>query len=125
MKIPEDEKKAVDDDVIVFDENAKLTRIYDYLPYTFWRIQRILDQVYSCRLENIWQGYKANRRPRYQEIYKVISNYDDEVILNGVCLDTLRRLFARENIPLHDEKNPRNPKAEKFLEMVEQLPNKK
>lgn len=108
----------------IMDVPAKDLHIVHYRkPYTYHRICRILRDIYDCRLEKIWQGYKANRRPGYVEIYRVIQNYDNEVVFDGVQLDTLRKVFANEDYPLYDEKSQcnqkkpaRNKNAEIFLE---------
>lgn len=100
------------------------TEVCTYKPYTFWRIKRILAKYYDCRLENIWQGYKSNRRPGYCEIYKIVQNYDNKVILTGVKLDALRKIFARKGYPLNDEEDV-NLEAVEFLEIVNNIKNNK
>ena len=119
-----------DEEEIELGPYTGLHRVYDWLPYTFHRIQRTLKQEYDCRPENIWQGYKCNRRPGYVEIYRVIQNYDNKVVWDGVSLDTLRAYLAREDYPLHDEKSqcnqgPRNKGAENFLQAVNRIRDNK
>ena len=87
------------------------------LPYSFWRIQRILKRDYHCRLENIWQGYKANRRPNYCEIYRIINEDTNEVEVERATLYGLRKLLTEENYPLHD-KDDWDIRAQLFLEIV-------
>ena len=64
-------KPIESNETIEFDPQAGLHRVYDTLPYTFHRLQRILQQ-YDMRMENIWQGYKANRHYNYHELYRII-----------------------------------------------------
>ena len=47
-------KPIESNETIEFDPQAGLHRVYDTLPYTFHRLQRILQQ-YDMRMENIWQ----------------------------------------------------------------------
>lgn len=114
-------------DIITLEPITGIHVIYGgYLPYTIHRIRRILEREFNCRLENIWQGYKANRREGYKEIYRVIQNSDNEVIVDGITLDGLRRFLTKENFPLHDEKSscnksPRNQNAAGFLKIVDTL----
>ena len=42
-------------------------RVTLFLPYTFHRLNRILEDYYGCKLEAVWQGYKANRKPGYKQ----------------------------------------------------------
>ena len=51
-------------------QGVGLHKVYDWLPYTFFRVQRMLDEI-GCYAENIWQGYKANRRLGYCEHYRI------------------------------------------------------
>lgn len=92
----------------------------DYLPYSFWRIKRILSRDYHCRLENIWQGYKANRRPGYCELYRVINENTDEVVIEKATLNGLRIVLTKEGYPLHD-KDDWNVCAQNFLDIVQNL----
>lgn len=89
----------------------------NYPPYSFWRIKRILARDYDCRIENVWQGYKANRKSGYVERYNLIRNSDDKILARLVKLDGLRKVFGAEGYPLHDE-DDRNIGAENFLEWV-------
>lgn len=79
-------------------------RVYDYQPYTFHRIKRILAGL-DMRLENIYQGYKANRRPGYCELYRVIRISDNVVINPCISLEQIRHVLARNDFPLEDEKS--------------------
>lgn len=98
---------------------------YDY--YTFHRIQRILKGL-GWSLENVWQGYKANRRPGYKEIYRIVDDETGEAIAERVTLDRLRETFAQAGYPLYDEKSginagrpKRNKGAEHFQRVVNRL----
>lgn len=82
---------------------ALLHRVSDYRPYTFHRLNRILKENYGCKLENIWQGYKANRRPGYQELYRIVTISDGTTVVDCVTLEKLRHVFANEDYPLYDE----------------------
>lgn len=118
--------KIEDEETIYIDPNWTLKRIYDYKPYTFHRIKRILEQDFGYRLENIYQGYKANRSPFYQELYRLVQIHDNQVIVERVSLNQLRRFLAQRDYPLYDEKSvhtERNSKAEAFLNIVDQLNN--
>lgn len=110
-----------EEDIIDLGENPTLHRIYDYFPYSHWQIKNILMQHYNCRLEKIWQGYKANRRKNYHEIYKIVCNDTNEVLAQKVSLDSLRHFFAHMDIPMNEQENKRNPKAQLFLEIIENL----
>ena len=47
------EEETIDIDL----QGVGLHKVYDWLPYTFFRVQRMLDEI-GCYAENIWQGYK-------------------------------------------------------------------
>lgn len=93
-----------EDDVIIFDENATLTRIYTYQPYSHWRIKEILREHYGAYLQPIG-GYKCNRVPGYRQRYDLMDMETKEVLCENVRLDTFRHIFAKENYPLHKEEN--------------------
>ena len=71
-------------------------RVTAFLPYTFHRLNRILEDYYGCKLEEVWQGYKANRKPGYKQLYNIVTN---------LTLDQLRSIFAQMDYPLYDEKS--------------------
>lgn len=93
----------------------------DIIPYHWKRINQILQQEYNCRLENIWQGYKANRRPGYVEIYNLIDCETNTVIAPRITLQGLRIIFTEEGYPLKQKKKTSGhlQKAEEFLKLVE------
>lgn len=70
--------------------------------YSFWRIKRILEKDYNYRLENIWQGYKANRKSNYEKRYNLIENDTNSIILENITLNSLRKILTEENYPLKD-----------------------
>lgn len=118
---------------IELGEYTGLHRKYEYLPYTVHRINRYLEEQ-GFKLENIWQGYKANRRPGYRELYRIIRSDTGEVINPCVNYEQLRRMLANLDVPLTDEKSMagrpkdttgRNPNAVRFLEIVEYLDSSK
>lgn len=111
---------------IYFDPNWTFKRVYDYKPYTFHRIQRILYQDFGYRLDKVFQGYKANRKEGYCELYNLVQIHDNQAIAKQKSLDQLRRFLAQHDYPLYDEKSvrtERNSKAEAFLNIVDQLNN--
>lgn len=77
----------------------------DYPPYSFWRIKRILEQDYDCRLENVCQGYKANRQKGYTKRYNLVHNSDNKVLADFIKLDALRKVLGEAGYPLYDEKS--------------------
>lgn len=92
---------------VSIDENGELKfrRGYDYLPYTADRIKRILKVYCNAELENIWFGYKGHRYEGYVEHYRIIECDTKEILNDYATLDGLRHFFARNNIPLYDEKS--------------------
>ena len=129
METSEDRRQAEQDLERQFAEIASLVQCYDSLPYTPFRIKRILAEL-GCRMENIYQGYKANRRPGYCELYRIIRNTDGQIIHPCINLHTLRRFFARQGYHLTDQKSlagapanrsKQNPKAAAFPESVRHL----
>lgn len=70
--------------------------------YSFWRIKRILEEDYHYRLEKISQSYKATRKPNYAELYNLIDNDTNSIILESITLNSLRKILTEENYPLKD-----------------------
>ena len=77
--------------------------VYDYHPYTYHRMNRILKEHYGCKLEKIWQGYKANRKEGYKELYNIVTVSDGMIVAERITLDRLRHVFANADYPLYDE----------------------
>lgn len=98
----------------------------DIIPYHGNRIKQILRQEYNCRLENIWQGYKSNRRRGYVELYDLIDCETNTVIAHRITLQSLRILFTKQGYPLKQEQDnsERSKEAESFLKFVEVLKSK-
>lgn len=71
--------------------------------YSFWRIKNILENDYHYRLERINQGYKANRRRNFVELYNLIDNNTNSIILKNITLNSLRKILTEENYPLKDK----------------------
>ena len=88
-------------------QGVGLHKVYDWLPYTFFRVQRMLDEI-GCYAENIWR------------------KEDGAIINEEIDLCGLQKFFAAHDFPLEDEKTfrkkppktGRNPEAEAFLEQV-------
>lgn len=119
--------KEHDEDEIDLGEYTDLHQVYDWLPYTTFRLQRILGEL-GCRMENIWQGYKANRREGYCEKYRIVRISDGKIINPCITRFTLQKFFASKDYPLLDEKSMsgksksrRNPEAKAFLKAVKEL----
>ncbi|WP_195948959.1 hypothetical protein [Clostridium saudiense] len=71
--------------------------------YSFWRIKKILENDYHYRLERINQGYKANRRRNFVELYNLIDNNTNSIILKNITLNSLRKILTEEKYPLNDK----------------------
>lgn len=82
----------------------KLRRVYDYKPYTYNRIKRILDEL-GIEMIHLNQGYKANRRPGFCERYDLVECATGKRIANAVSLETCRRVLAKFDFPEKDEKS--------------------
>lgn len=61
-----------------------------------WEIKRRLKDEYNAKLVNLWQGYKANRRPNYCEIYDIVDIDTNEVILHRVTLKSIAKVLFKE-----------------------------
>ena len=51
----------------------------------------------------IWQGYKANRRPGYCEKYRIVEHETGRVIREEVTIYQIQKAFAHEEVPLEDK----------------------
>ena len=91
------------DEVIEFDPDAGIRRVYDILPYPHWRIKQILNDYCNMHIECV-RGYKEGRYPGYKQRYYVYDNETGKLIWKNIRLDDLRRIFAQHEIPLHKEK---------------------
>lgn len=120
-----DEEKQYD---IELNGDEKLVLKYDYLPYSYNRIEVILREYYNCELiDNT--GYKEGRyNPNFKKHYKIVELTTKEVINEKIYLDDLRYYFASKNIPLHKEdipvhKRERNKGSEAFINALMQIAN--
>lgn len=107
---------------IVLPPDATFRRVYDFLPYTHWRLKQLLNDYCNAHLERI-RAYKEGRYPGYRQRYNIYDNDTGKLIRSNVHLDDLRRFFASKDFPLQEEDtiNKRNPKAEQFLEIVRNI----
>ena len=55
--------------------------------------------------KQVWQGYKANRKPGYKQLYNIVTIDEGSVICSNLTLDQLRSIFAQMDYPLYDEKS--------------------
>ena len=115
-----------EEETISLEPDAPFHRYYDWLPYTSFRIKRMLEEI-GCRAENLYQGYKSNRRPGYCEIYRIVRIEDGAVIHPGINRYSLQKFFASQGLALEDEKSmtgtpsARNQGAEAFVRAVEYI----
>ena len=114
------------EDEIFFDPNAGFNIHHGFEYYAPQRIKRILKKDFNCHLENIWQGYKANRKPGYHEIYNLVDDATGKIIGSKLPLDHFRRVFSQMGYPRDDEKSAVHGRylrlivvLERFREMVE------
>ena len=105
------------DEEIILPAYTGLKRKYDYMPYTYHRIVKVLRE-HGMYLQDI-RWYKCSRIPNYHVHYNIRSIDTDTIIRENVSLDDIRYIFARKDIPLEDSK--RNPKAQAFLDAVYKL----
>ena len=104
--------------------NLKFRRGYDYLPYSQWRIKRVLKAYLNAYLKNRPVGYKGNRYPGFVERYDIVDCDTDEVLYSNLTLYAICRVFASCNIPLHDDKSKSckniNFKAIEFMDALKE-----
>ena len=95
--------KKSDEEEILLPPYTRLLRVYTYQPYSVHRVKRMLKEI-GCVAENINQGYKANRRVGYRELYRIKRISDGKVIHPCIDMESLRSFFAEHDFPLEDEK---------------------
>ena len=78
-------KKYIVPEEIELEEGVEFRRVYDWLPYTYWRILRVMKEL-GWDMIQIWQGYKANRRPGYCEKYRIVEHETGRVIREEVTI---------------------------------------
>ena len=99
-------------------------RVYDYQPYSYWRICEILKEHYNAYLDEILVGYKGKRIAGYKNKYRILDITTNEILVEKVYLDNLRHLFANLDYPLKKPDIPvRNKKAEEFMNIIKSLSN--
>lgn len=91
--------KKTDEEEIILPPYTGLRRVYTYQPYTVHRVKRMLKEI-GCVAENINQGYKANRRVGYRELYRIKRISDGKVIHPCIDMESLRSFFAEHDFPL-------------------------
>lgn len=91
------------DETIELDPDIGAHRVYDILPYSHWRVKQILNDYCNAHAVCI-RAYKEGRYPGYKQRYNIYDNDTGELIREDIRLDDLRRVFARNDIPLHEEK---------------------
>lgn len=96
------EKKYIVPEEIELEEGVEFRRVYDWLPYTYWRILRVMKEL-GWDMIQIWQGYKANRRPGYCEKYRIVEHETGRVIREEVTIYQIQKAFAHEEVPLEDK----------------------
>ena len=87
-------KKYIIPEEIELEEGLQLRRVYDWLPYTYWRILRVMKEL-GWDMIQIWQGYKANRRPGYCEIYRIVEHETGRVIGDGVTIYQIQKAWKQ------------------------------
>ena len=105
------------DEEIILPAYTGLKRKYDYAPYTYHRIVKVLRDN-GMYLQDI-RWYKCSRIPNYHVHYNIREIETDNIIRKNVSLDDIRCILANEDIPLKE--NERNPHAQKFLDTVKRL----
>ena len=107
---------------IELDGNETLVRKYDWLPYSYSRIESVLEEVYHAELISV-SGYKEGRyNPNYKRRYAIEDIATREVINPDVRLDDVRRFLANKGIPLRKSDIPqRNKGAEEFNRILKQI----
>ena len=98
-----------------------LVQHYDWLPYSYWRVITLLRDHYGLEVENLWQGYKSNRRPGYQELYRLKDISTGEIVVPMTNMRTMQQFLAHQGFPQYAPKVKRNPGAVAFLEAVAAL----
>lgn len=101
-KQEEKKKKYIVPEEIELEEGVEFRRVYDWLPYTYWRILRVMKEL-GWDMIQIWQGYKANRRPGYCEKYRIVEHETGRVIREEVTIYQIQKAFAHAEVPLEDK----------------------
>lgn len=64
---------------IVLPPDATFRRVYDFLPYTHWRLKQLLNDYCNAHLERI-RAYKEGRYPGYRQRYNIYDNDTGKLI---------------------------------------------
>lgn len=108
---------------IILPPDIKLHRVYEYMPYSYWRIRQILREYYNARLECV-RAYKEGRYAGYKQRYYIYDIETGKVLRKNIRLDALRRFLAQQDFPLKEADTPhRNPQAAQFLAIVNAISN--
>lgn len=91
-----------DDEPIEFEPGIRLVKAADYIPYSSWRVKRILKEYFGCHMETIG-GYKYNRTHSVNH-YRVVVTETGEVLLEDVTLYQLQKWLAKKGFPRYDDK---------------------
>ena len=100
--------------------NVKQDSPCNYKAYSYHRIVKILKgaNIYLYRI--VW--YKCNRYQGYRQRYHVKEVGTERTILKDVCLDDLRKILTKLDIPLQETgKATCRLSIERLLEAVKQL----
>lgn len=95
-------KNSEEDDVIEFEPGLHFVRAHNYIPYSHWRVKRILKEHFGCHMEKI-NGYKYNRT-HPETLYRVIFTETGETLFEKVTLHQLRKFLAQKDFPQFDDK---------------------
>lgn len=93
-------------------------RKYNYQPYSYHRIVKILKDNNLYLQPIVW--YKCGRYDGYVQRYNVRMIETDEIIRENVSLNNLREILARLDYPLQAPET-RNQGAQRFMEIVQHL----
>ena len=113
--------KPIDAPGTPFDGVTGLVQRYDWIPYGYWRVITLLRDHYRLEVENLWQGYKSNRRPGYQELYRLKDISTGEIVVPITNMRTMQQFLAHQGFPQYAPKVKRNPGAVAFLEAVDAI----
>lgn len=111
-------------------DEVGIHEIKDYNYYSSHRIKQYLNDNLGMHLVCI-RGYKEGRYAGYKQHYELRENGTNKVINPWIYLDEIRRIFARNEVPLHADPlegiipKGRNKGAYLFLEAINSIINGK
>lgn len=101
-------------------ERFKVEGVCVYNAYSYHRIIRVLKDVNLYLYRIVW--YKCNRYQGYRQRYHVKEVGTERTILKDVCLDDLRKILTKLDIPLQETgKATCRLSIERLLEAAKQL----